>query len=149
MWHEALLVIYDEKIFQADMQHKEHVEGYLENKSGKKCKLNYVGSSLLTVFHVLKDRERSAIVHSLSSKDLKSIIEIAGCLIVISGMINIQHGILTMKHRTHHGNFWVLQIESRGFKHGSLGKLSWLSKDQESSRWGLVRKALKERELLG
>lgn len=79
------------------MQHKEHVERYLENKSGKKCKLNYVGNSLLTVFHMSKDRERSAIVHSLSSKDLKSIIEIAGCLIVVSGMINIQHGILTMK----------------------------------------------------
>lgn len=73
------------------------MEGYLENKSGKKCKLNYVGNSLLTVFHVSKDRERSAVIHSLSSKNLKSVIEIAGCLIVIPGTINIQHGILTMK----------------------------------------------------
>lgn len=41
------------------------MEGYLENKPGKKCKLNYVGNILLTVFHVSKDRERSAIIHYL------------------------------------------------------------------------------------
>lgn len=79
------------------MQCKEHVERYLENKSGEKCKLNYIGNILLTIFHVSKERERSAMGHSLSSKNLKSIIEIAGCLIVIPEMINIQHGILTMK----------------------------------------------------
>lgn len=79
------------------MQCKEHVERYLENKSGKKCKLNYIGNILLTIFYVSKERERSTMVHSLSSKILKSIIEIAGCLIVIPGMMNIQHGIVTMK----------------------------------------------------
>lgn len=47
------------------MQLKEHVEGYLENNSGKKCKLNYIGNILLTIFHVSIDREISTMFHSI------------------------------------------------------------------------------------